>query len=123
MNRIAPEPAGHSPARLALRSREFVRGFRSAIAGIVSLALSLAVLGAVDPLVMKRLFDALGQRDPQHTIFTSLAALLVIELSRGLIGRWLSLLTWKVRLGVDLRMRDRLVAKLTALPVGYHGEQ
>jgi ATP-binding cassette, subfamily B, bacterial len=117
MNR---EPAA-LPASLSLarRSVEFIRGVRRTVAGIVVVALVLAVLGAADPLLMKYLFDALGRR-ASALLPIALAGLLGIELARGVLGGWLSVLTWKVRLGVDFRMRDRLLRKLHALPMDYH---
>lgn len=107
---------------LARRSLEFIAGHRAAVTGIVALALVLAVLGAADPLVMKTLFDALGRRDA-HVLPVAIGALLGIEIARSLLGGWLSVLTWRVKLGVDLTMRDRLLSKLLALPLDYHAEQ
>jgi ATP-binding cassette, subfamily B, bacterial len=111
-----------SPARLAQRSIEFVRGHRRQVAGILCLALILAVLGAADPLVMKFLFDGFGRRDA-HTLPLALGGLLALELSRGALGRWLAVLTWKVRIAVDFNMRERLVGKLQALPMDYHSRE
>jgi ATP-binding cassette subfamily B protein len=68
---------------------------------------------------MKRLFDALGQ-DRHGVLFPAVGALLLIELGRGVLGRSLQVLSWRVRTGVDLRMRDRVVAKLIVLPLDYH---
>jgi ATP-binding cassette subfamily B protein len=105
--------------RLAIRSREFVRGFRHQIVGVILVALVLAALGAADPLVMKRLFDALGQQ--RHgVLFSAVGALLLLEIGRAVLNRALQVLSWRVRTGVDLQMRDRVVAKLTVLPLDYH---
>ncbi len=107
---------------LARRSLEFIAGHRAAIIGIVALALVLAILGAADPLVMKIVFDALGRRDAD-VLPLAIGGLLGIEIARALLGGWLSVLTWRVKLGVDLTMRDRLLAKLLALPLDYHAAQ
>src|SRR3954470_14896663 len=108
-----------SAVHLALRAREFVRGYRAPIAGIVALALLLAVLGAADPLVMKYLFDALTA-GKASALPMAIGALLAIEAGRAGLTRVLSVLTWNVRVGVDFHMRERLVAKLHALPMEYH---
>src|SRR3954471_6153158 len=55
-------PSRPSALHLARRSREFIRGYRTQVLGIVTLALVLAIVGAADPLVMKYLFDALTER-------------------------------------------------------------
>ena len=43
--------------QLTLRSLEFVRPYRRTLIAVTCLALLLATLSAVDPLVMKYLFD------------------------------------------------------------------
>src|SRR3954464_4040216 len=97
-----------SALQLASRSREVIRGFRTQVVGIVTLALVLAVLGAADPLVMKYLFDALA--NAQTSVLPwSIVALLSIEIGRAALTRLLSIQTWKVRVGVDFQMRERLV--------------
>src|SRR5438309_1597524 len=93
-----------SPIRLARRSAEFIRGRRAQVAGIAALALVIAVLGAVDPLIIKYLFDALGDRRASALPY-ALAALLGVELGRNTLGRWLGVLTWDVRIAVDFDMR------------------
>jgi ATP-binding cassette, subfamily B, bacterial len=82
----------------------------------------MAVLGAADPLVMKYLVDALGERRAQALPY-ALAGLLGIEIGRGALGRWLGVLTWNVRIAVDFNMRQRLMAKLQALPMEYHARE
>src|SRR4051812_48036897 len=104
---------------LARRSLEFVVGRRKAIGGITALALAGAALGAVDPLAMKYLFDAIG-RSESRRIGAAIVALLALEAARALVSGWLAVLTWKVRLAVDYQMRSRLFEKLFALPMDYH---
>jgi ATP-binding cassette, subfamily B, bacterial len=82
----------------------------------------MAVLGAADPLVMKYLVDALGERRAQALPY-ALAGLLGIEIGRGALGRWLGVLTWNVRIAVDFNMRQRLMAQLQALPMEYHARE
>ena len=108
-----------STSSFVRRAAGFVRPYRLLVAGIVGIALVIAVLGAVDPLVMKYLFDGLAAGAPRP-LALGLVALLGIELGRSLLGGWLATLTWDVRLGVDFDLRERLLAKLCALPVDYH---
>jgi ATP-binding cassette subfamily B protein len=105
--------------RLARRSLEFVTGHKRPVLGIMGLALVLAILGAADPLAMKFLFDALGATERQ-SIVTAIGILLGLELARAALGGWMAVLTWRVRLGIDYRMRARLLDKLLALPMEYH---
>jgi ATP-binding cassette subfamily B protein len=105
--------------RLAWRSLEFIAPYKFLVAGIVALALLLSVLGAADPLVLKYLFDSLarGERTP---LLIALATLLGIEIARAVIGGHNSVLTWRVRLGVDYTLRERVLASLTSATVDYH---
>jgi ATP-binding cassette subfamily B protein len=113
------EPRSRAGRRLAWRSLEFIAPYKGAVVGIVALALVLSVVGAADPLILKYLFDALsrGERLP---LLVALAALFGIEIARALIGAQSSVLTWRVRLGVDYTVRERVLAKLTTASVDYH---
>jgi ATP-binding cassette, subfamily B, bacterial len=113
------EPRSQAGRRLAWRSLEFIAPYRKAVIGIVALALVLSVVGAADPLVLKYLFDALG-RGERTPLLVALAALLGIELARSVVGAQSSILTWRVRLGVDYTVRERVLAKLTTATVDYH---
>jgi ATP-binding cassette subfamily B protein len=108
---------------LAARSIEFVAPYKFAAVGIITLALLGAILGAADPLVMKYLFDALGSGRTTTALPLAVAALLVLELGRAGLGAWLNVRTWDVRLAVDFALRERLLAKLHALPMAYHQRQ
>ena len=61
-------------AALTRRALRFVAPFKSAIAGIVAVALVLAVTNALDPLVMKYLFDALGGSAGRDELWPAIAA-------------------------------------------------
>jgi ATP-binding cassette subfamily B protein len=113
------EPRSRAGRRLAWRSLEFIAPYKTSVLGIVALALVLSVVGAADPLVLKYLFDSLG-RGERTPLLISLAALLGIELARAIIGGHSSVLTWRVRLGVDYTVRERVLAKLTTATVDYH---
>ena len=49
--------------QLARRSRQFVRPYRRPLCGVIGIALVLAALSAIDPLIMKYLFDQLGHKE------------------------------------------------------------
>jgi len=112
------------PPRAALthRALEFVAPFKPAIAAIVALALVLAVTNAIDPLVMKYLFDALGRSTGRGELPRAIVALVTIEVVRATLNGVLAARTWRVRLAIDYALRERLVAKLHALPVAFHQE-
>ena len=106
--------------QLAKRSLQFVRPYRSTLAGVISLALLLAALSAVDPLLMKYLFDALERRSGLSSLGMIMAGLVALELARAGLQAWLGVLSWDVRLGVDYTMRESVMSKLNSLPMSFH---
>jgi ATP-binding cassette, subfamily B, bacterial len=106
--------------QLARRSLQFVRPYRRPLCGVISLALVLAALSAIDPLVMKYLFDELERRAGLESLVTIMIGLVVLELTRAGLQAWLGILSWDVRLGVEYTLREQLVSKLNALPISFH---
>src|SRR3954454_1127411 len=106
--------------QLARRSLQFVRPYRRPLCGVIAVALVLAALSAVDPLVMKYLFDQLGLRTGLRTLMTIMGGLVILELTRAGLQAWLRILSWNVRLRVEYTLREQLVSKLNALPISFH---
>lgn len=110
----------HNGFKLARRSLQFVRPYRRPLSGVVALALLLAALSAIDPLIMKYLFDELERRTGVAILASIMAGLTVLELARAGLQAWLGILSWDVRLGVEYTLREKLVSKLNALPISFH---
>jgi ATP-binding cassette subfamily B protein len=106
--------------RLLRRSLEFVRPHVRTLSGVIALALVLSCLSAVDPLIMKFLFDLLGSGGDLRLFGIAMAALLVAELGRAVLTARLGTSSWDLRLKVEYAVRERVTAKLNALPVAYH---
>jgi len=106
--------------QLARRSLQFVLPYRGTLKGVLSLALLLAALSAVDPLLMKYLFDALEHRSGLRTLGLIMGGLVLLELARAGLQAWLGVLSWDVRLGVDFTMREHIMSKLNSLPMSFH---
>jgi ATP-binding cassette, subfamily B, bacterial len=87
---------------------------------VTGIALFLAALSAVDPLVMKYLFDQLGAGGGLTKFATAISVLVVVELARAGLQAWLGVLSWDVRLGVDYTVRERVMGKLNSLPMSFH---
>jgi ATP-binding cassette, subfamily B, bacterial len=116
---VAPAPTPPD-RRLLRRSLEFVRPRARTLAGVLSLALVLSCLSAVDPLIMKFLFDLLGSGGDLRPFALAMGALLVAELGRAGLTAWLGTNSWDLRLQVEYAVRERVTAKLNSLPVSYH---
>jgi ATP-binding cassette subfamily B protein len=106
--------------RLLRRSLEFVRPHARTLVGVLSLALVLSCLSAIDPLILKFLFDLLGTGGDLRTFGLAMGALLIAELGRAGLTSWLGTNSWDLRLKVEYAVRERLTAKLNSLPVAYH---
>ena len=85
-----------------------------------------AAVGAVEPLVLKWIFDTLAGigTDPAvaGTLTLAVGVLLAVVAARELVsaaGNWM---VWRVRLGVHQDVLDQTVGKLHTLPLEYHRE-
>jgi ATP-binding cassette subfamily B protein len=114
---------------VAQRALPWLRGFRRPIAGVLVLALLLAVATAAAPLAVMRLVDALAQgvaapgagRD--GALGTSLLALALVaaaELAQVALSRLLEVRSWRVRLEMDFALRQQVTARLHELPLSFH---
>ncbi|HEU5304136.1 MAG TPA: ABC transporter transmembrane domain-containing protein, partial [Gemmatimonadales bacterium] len=106
--------------RLARRSLQFVHPYRTKLVGVLSIALLLAALSAVDPLVMKYLFDELSRGGRMTHFGFVMTGLAGVELARAGLQAWLGVMSWDVRLGVDYTVREQIMGKLNSLPMSFH---
>jgi ATP-binding cassette, subfamily B, bacterial len=105
---------------LLVRSLQFVRPLKRQIAGISALAIVVATLGVAEPLVLKRIFDALAARASITSLVALASILFGLLASRSALDALLNASTWRTRLGVDYRLREALLGKLGTLPLSYH---
>jgi ATP-binding cassette, subfamily B, bacterial len=114
-----PTPSPKPPS-LARRAYDFVCPHHRALALVTALALVLATLSAVEPLMMKWLFDELGGRGGLRVLGLAMGGLLALECVRAGLTAWLGTVSWDVRLDVEYALRERVTEKLNALPISYH---
>jgi ATP-binding cassette, subfamily B, bacterial len=105
---------------LLVRSLQFVRPLKRQIAGISTLAIIVATLGVAEPLVLKRIFDALAAHASISSLFALAALLFGLLASRAALDALLNASTWRTRLGVDYLLRQALLGRLGTLPLSYH---
>jgi ATP-binding cassette, subfamily B, bacterial len=106
--------------QLARRSLQFVHPYRRKLTGVLALALLLAALSAIDPLLMKYLFDELSRGRGMTPFALTMLGLAGLELARAGLQAWLGVVSWDVRLGVDYTVREQVMGKLNSLPISYH---
>jgi ATP-binding cassette, subfamily B, bacterial len=121
-----PRPSASQARRLWHRAAPYFRPFRAHIAEIALLSVLVAVVGVIEPLVMKRIVDALGGGVSHAAVRTavlhSVLALIGLEVVRAALAGRVTVRTSDVRLGVDFQVRRDVVGALNRLPVSYHQE-
>ena len=121
-----PRPSASEARRLWTRALPYFQPFRRHVAEIAVLSLLVAVVGVIEPLVMKRIVDALGGSVSHAAVRTavlhSVVALVGLEIVRAALAGRISVRTWDVRLGVDFHVRRDVVGALNTLPMSYHQE-
>lgn len=104
------------------RALGFISPHKGLLTAISSLTLFVAVLGALEPLAMKYIFDTLGTG-----AFTSLGVgivmLIGLNLAREAFGGLSNWLAWKIRLDVNQGLLEATVTRLHHLPMTYHREE
>ncbi|TAK06890.1 MAG: ABC transporter ATP-binding protein [Candidatus Manganitrophaceae bacterium] len=101
----------------------FVRPFRRVVCFILALTLGGAALSAVEPLVLKYLFDQLGSGGKFQNVGLAVGGLLLLGLGHEAILALSSWLTWRVRLGVHYGLLEATVDRLHSLPLTFHREE
>ncbi|MCG3111760.1 MAG: ABC transporter ATP-binding protein/permease [Candidatus Manganitrophus sp. SB1] len=105
------------------RALIFIRPFRGVVFVILGLTLGGAALSAVEPLVLKYLFDELGGGGTFQTVGLAVGGLLALGLGHEAILALSSWLTWRVRLGVHYGLLEATVDRLHSLPLAFHKEE
>lgn len=105
------------------RAMKFLKAYRLALLFVLVLSFALAGLNAIEPLVLKYLFDALGGANAENSILTGLILLFLVSIGRELIGGVSNWLTWKVRLGIHYVLLEATVKRLQTLPISFHRRQ
>ena len=121
-----PRPSAGQARRLWTRAAPYFGPFRRHVAEIAALSLVVAVMGVIEPLVMKRIVDALGGAMAHAAVRTailhSVVALVGLEIVRAALAGRITVRTWDVRLGLDFEIRRDVVGALNRLPMSYHQE-
>jgi ATP-binding cassette subfamily B protein len=122
MSHPSPTPPSHDRKRLRTLLG-FASGERRAVALVLVLTVGAGALGAFEPLLLKRIVDALLGRAGMHPVLNALVLLAALHLFReglGAVGSWL---TWRTRLRVQQAILDATVGRLHNLSVAFHRTQ
>lgn len=87
---------------------------------IVAIALVLAALNAVEPLVLRYLFDRLTGPAAMRAVMIGVGTLVGVALLRELGNAVSNWLTWRTRISVQYSLTEATVGRLHSLPVSFH---
>jgi ATP-binding cassette, subfamily B, bacterial len=111
------------PSQVRLRwVLPFVRPHVATLAVILILSLGAATAASVEPLVLKGVFDQLGDGTTSAVLrgVILLATLIVLREAVDFASNWL---TWRTRLRLHFSLLDAAVDRLHRLPISYHQER
>jgi ATP-binding cassette subfamily B protein len=100
----------HQAVRFALPQR-FV------ILIIISFTLGVAAINAVEPLVLKWIFDGLAGVAHAGTLLPGLVVLASMAVARELLNGLANWLTWRTRIGLQYALLEATVGKLHRMPL------
>jgi ATP-binding cassette subfamily B protein len=99
------------------RALKFAAPVRRAIVTICGLTLVLAALNAIDPLVLKFIFDALAENRGRDALLRGIGVLLVLGLMREVLTAFSNWLMWRARLRIHYRLLESTVGRLHRMPL------
>jgi ATP-binding cassette, subfamily B, bacterial len=105
------------------RALSFARPHRKSVALILGLTLIGAVIGAVQPLLLKYIFDVLGDQGALEGVLWALGGLVVLALINEATGGISNWLTWRTRIGIQYALLEESVDSLQRLPSSYHSDE
>ncbi len=105
------------------RSVTYIRPFRFSVFAILVLVLLNGGINALEPLVLKHIFDSLGSEGSVRAVVLGVALLLgagVVREGLTAVSNWL---TWRTRIGVHFSLMEQVVGRLHRLPLSFHREE
>lgn len=90
---------------------------RNAIFIIVALTLCVAGLNAVEPLILKFVFDELADMRRFHMLLEGVGLLAGLAIGRELLDAVANWLTWRTRIGLQYALLEAVIGKLHRMPL------
>lgn len=110
----ADRPGARARFRRAL---QFTRAHRLSVVVISFCTLLLAAASAAEPLILKFVFDSLGERKPIGALANGMILLGAIVVGREIVSAVSNWLTWHTRLGIHFALLDATVGRLHSMPL------
>ena len=99
------------------RALKFTFPHRRAVIGITFLTLLVAALNAIEPLILKLIFDDLEKTRALRGLLVGVAILIGVALLREAFNAVTNWLTWQTRLGIHYALLETTVGRLHRMPL------
>jgi ATP-binding cassette, subfamily B, bacterial len=119
----AHSSTSHPNLREVMKLWPLVRAHRPRLVALVLLATTGSGLAALEPLILRQLFDSLIDSHRHARALYAFASLAGLLMASELLNAGLDFLTWRVRLALDFALMRAGVERLHALPLAYHADQ
>ncbi|RJR36488.1 MAG: ABC transporter ATP-binding protein [Desulfobacteraceae bacterium] len=104
---------------LARRTVPFLAPCGFSIIVVVVLTAAVSSVEAVEPLLMKMLFDSFGKESVMRDFVTAAVGLVLLSVGNQALGGFLNWLTWRARINVQFNIQKALVDRLFSLPISF----
>ncbi|HEX7038188.1 MAG TPA: ABC transporter ATP-binding protein [Pseudomonadales bacterium] len=104
-------------SRKIRRALGFARPHRRAVLVIAVLTLLVAGVNAVEPLVLKYVFDGLAGGDGARSLVVGVGVLLAISVLREVVVAWSNWRTWNTRLRLQFALLEATIGRLHRMPL------
>lgn len=101
----------------------FAFPYRRAVLGILLITLVLAAINAVEPLILKFIFDGLATSRLMRTLLVGIGILLGLGLFREAATALSNWMTWHTRLGLHYALLESTVERLHRMPLSFHRKE
>lgn len=102
------------------RAMRFAFPYRKAVLGILGITLLLAAANAIEPLVLKSIFDNLASGKLARSLAAGIGVLIGLGLFRELATAITNWMTWHTRLGLHYGLLESTVERLHKMPLSFH---
>jgi ATP-binding cassette subfamily B protein len=96
---------------------------RAGLVGVIFLAVLVATISALEPLVVKSLFDSFLAAQGVRRALVPFSVLVGMLAIREVLALFNDRLFWRVRIGINFGLLRATVDRLHALPLSFHREE
>lgn len=99
------------------RALEYTRSNTRYILIVLVCTLSIAAIGVTEPLLMRHIFDSLGESGSFEEVLLTAAALAALAVTKELVAARSNYLSWRTRLSIHHTLLSSTIERLHRLPL------